>query len=378
MCVTLERTFHFNRFTPPGIIQTIFSRVRPVPPSAPPSFTANSYRAGARGQGQGQGGQGQGGQGEALSDVCWDSAFLQAHPSVKVLVQLVGAGDGAGSGGGGGSGGGDWSSLAFSSQLRIRGVGHTLHAHLIVQKLDEYTTATQEILSQYPGLGHVRLSSTCPECLMNQGNSYAMDSPLFELPVYLGLGLLSGVISVVFQNLRRFFSSLYLPPGPLGGVPPPLRPLLAGLACGLAALALPQTLFNSYATLDQLLGFQATTLPPGLLLELLTSKLLLSSFCLASGLVGGIFAPSLFFGATAGAAYHALVASLLPLALSDTPAYAAVGAAATLGAVFRAPLTASMLMFEVTQNHDIVLPVLAAAGLAGLFAEILSNPRKRW
>jgi len=151
-----------------------------------------------------------------------------------------------------------------------------------------------------------------------------------------------------------------------------------GLACGLAALALPQTLFNSYATLDQLLGFQATTLPPGLLLELLTSKLLLSSFCLASGLVGGIFAPSLFFGATAGAAYHALVASLLPLALSDTPAYAAVGAAATLGAVFRAPLTASMLMFEVTQNHDIVLPVLAAAGLAGLFAEILSNPRKRW
>ena len=55
-----------------------------------------------------------------------------------------------------------------------------------------------------------------------------------------------------------------------------------------------------------------------------------------------------------------------------------VGAASTLGALFRAPLTASMLMFELTQNHDIVLPVLASCGLAGLFAEVLSHPRRQW
>ena len=61
------------------------------------------------------------------------------------------------------------------------------------------------------------------------------------------------------------------------------------------------------------------------------------------------------------------------MTIANAPAYATVGAAATLGAVFRAPLTSSMLLFELTQNHDIVLPVLAATGLAGLFAEIISS-----
>ncbi len=58
--------------------------------------------------------------------------------------------------------------------------------------------------------------------------------------------------------------------------------------------------------------------------------------------------------------------------------YTTVGAAATLGALFRGPLASSMLMFELTQNHDIVLPVLVSTGLGGLFAELLSEPRKNW
>jgi len=64
--------------------------------------------------------------------------------------------------------------------------------------------------------------------------------------------------------------------------------------------------------------------------------------------------------------------------IASAPAYATVGAAATLGALFRAPLTSSMLMFELTQNHDIVLPVLVSTGLGGLFAEIISRSRKLW
>jgi H+/Cl- antiporter ClcA len=64
--------------------------------------------------------------------------------------------------------------------------------------------------------------------------------------------------------------------------------------------------------------------------------------------------------------------------IASAPAYATVGAAATLGALFRAPLTSSMLMFELTQNHDIVLPVLLSTGLGGLFAELISQPREQW
>lgn len=66
------------------------------------------------------------------------------------------------------------------------------------------------------------------------------------------------------------------------------------------------------------------------------------------------------------------------LSIASAPAYATVGAVSVLGSLFRAPLTSSMLMFELTQNHDIVLPVLLSTGFGGLFAELLSRPRKQW
>ena len=175
-----------------------------------------------------------------------------------------------------------------------------------------------------------------------------------------------------------------------------------------------------------------------MLLQLLGLKLVLTAFALASGLVGGVFAPSLFFGAAAGSAYHFIVSSVVEgiqglistqegsvhalhslldqlsgtfamhnvnsvsppvlaaaseafsasdaallaslkgfFLISNAQAYATVGAAATLGSLFRAPLTSAMLMFELTQNHDIVLPVLLSTGLGGFFAENLRMSRKQ-
>ena len=148
---------------------------------------------------------------------------------------------------------------------------------------------------------------------------------------------------------------------------------------------------------DQLFISGTAAQDVALLVQLLVAKVVLSAFCLASGLIGGVFAPSLFFGATVGGIYHEWVTIfvdsmrqviyslgptfeplLVNLNVADAPAYATVGAAACLGAVFRAPLTASMLMFELTQNHDLVLPILASTGVGGLLAEILSQPRNKW
>lgn len=225
-----------------------------------------------------------------------------------------------------------------------------------------------------------------------QGNSYAMVSPFFELPLYMILGLACGAISVAFTKSRDFFTEMFSS-GIFSSVPPQLHPLFGGLACGVTAVFVPQTLFVGYATLDQLINGKIELEFP-LLVELLGLKLLLSSFSLGSGLIGGVFAPSLFFGATAGTAYHNILAAFIEFfkhlnvpetqmfnnffTIANAPAYATVGAAATLGALFRAPLTSSMLMFELTQNHDIVLPVLVSTGLGGLFAELLSHPRRLW
>ena len=136
------------------------------------------------------------------------------------------------------------------------------------------------------------------ESLQVQGNSYAMHSPLFELPVYLGLGLICGGVSVLFSFLRDSFSELFegkvwAKDLPASSIQPFIRPLLGGTLCGLAALVFPQTLFSSYSTLDSLIAGK-DMLPVSLLSTLLLVKLVLTSFSLSSGLVGGVFAPSLF------------------------------------------------------------------------------------
>ena len=231
-----------------------------------------------------------------------------------------------------------------------------------------------------------------------QGNTYAMESPVFELSVYMGLGLVSGLVSVIFNVMRDFFIELYAGKTwakdlPFARIPSVFRPMLGGLSCGLTGVFFPQTLFVGYVMLDQLISGRSE-FPTPLIMQLLALKLTLSSFCLGSGLVGGVFAPALFFGAAAGTAYHDAVVqfiqstaaflSFLPedivnssfWSVANAPAYATVGAAATLGALFRAPLTSSMLMFELTQNHDIVLPVLVSTGLGGLFAELILHPRR--
>ena len=231
-----------------------------------------------------------------------------------------------------------------------------------------------------------------------QGNTFAMQSPLFELPLYLGLGTVAGVIATTFTRSRDLFTSIFgatntnvndenVLKGLVARIPVYLRPMIGGLTCGLVALYYPQTVFVGYATLDQLLAGKIH-LPLEFLLQLLVLKIFLSSFSLGTGLIGGVFAPSLFFGAVAGTMYHDVICtvfqclnqSILALTGNDltsyfsiagAPAYATVGAAATLGAVFRAPLTATILMLEITENHDIVLPVLVSSGLAGFFAEIV-------
>ena len=249
----------------------------------------------------------------------------------------------------------------------------------------------------------VRLGLHESGALSVQGNLYGLESPVLELSLYFGLGLIAGGISASFSKLRDIFKELYEGKEawssslPFKDIPFHLRPILGGLACGIIAVYYPQTTFVGYATLDQLLAGKINLDIP-LILELLGLKLFLASFSLGSGLIGGVFAPSLFFGATAGAAYYVIVSggitqiqdliSHSSLAINDpnlansisnffqiasAPAYATVGAAATLGAIFRAPLTSSMLMFELTQNHDIVLPVLLSTGVGGLFGSMLKR-----
>jgi len=197
--------------------------------------------------------------------------------------------------------------------------------------------------------------------------AYEVRSPL-ELPLYLGLGLLASLMSWLLIRLlaagrdERVQSVVQrLPPG--------LPTALGGAALGAMALVFPQVLGVGYDTIEALLGRDGG-IPLLTLVALIGVKLVATTVSNATGFVGGGFAPSLFLGAVLGNCYGQVLGSGgLDLPVAEPPAYAMVGMAAVLAGSARAPLTALLLLFELTRDIRIVLPLMAAAGLSAALVE---------
>jgi H+/Cl- antiporter ClcA/CBS domain-containing protein len=191
----------------------------------------------------------------------------------------------------------------------------------------------------------------------------------WELPLYLGLGVLASLLSYtstqtiawcrqVFQGKVPYFTWMTI-------LPPWSTPILGGLCVGLTALKFPQITGIGYETIEAMLqdvGFSLS-----LLALLVVVKLIMTGISLGSGLVGGLFAPSMFLGACLGTAYVKGLVLLVPQldsVMAAPPAYAMVGMATMLASNARAPLTAILLMFELTRDYRIVLPLMACVGLS--------------
>jgi H+/Cl- antiporter ClcA len=197
--------------------------------------------------------------------------------------------------------------------------------------------------------------------------AYAVRSPL-ELPLYLGLGVLASGMSWLLLQTLALGRSAGLQRW-LGALPPGLATAAGGLSVGLLALAFPQVLGVGYDTIEALLGLDGG-IPVLALLLLLGAKLVATGISNASGFVGGGFAPALVLGAVLGNCYGQLLgAGGLNLPVAEPPAYAMVGMAAVLAGSARAPLTALLLLFELTRDIRIVLPLMAAAGLSAALVE---------
>jgi len=191
---------------------------------------------------------------------------------------------------------------------------------------------------------------------------------LVELPLYVGLGLLASLMSWALVSLMAAGRDPRLQ-RLLAVLPPGLAPALGGAAVGGMALAFPQVLGVGYDTIEALLGRDGG-IPLLTLLALIGVKLLATAVSNATGFVGGGFAPSLFLGAVLGSCYGQLLGEGgLNLPVAEPPAYAMVGMAAVLAGSARAPLTALLLLFELTRDIRIVLPLMAAAGLSAALVE---------
>ncbi|KAL2903329.1 Chloride channel protein CLC-e [Bienertia sinuspersici] len=194
-----------------------------------------------------------------------------------------------------------------------------------------------------------------------------------ELPLYLLLGILCGLVSLALARCTTFMLHKAEEIKKAGQVPKVVFPMTGGLAVGLMALAYPEILYWGFQNVDILLESRPLVkgLSADLLAQLVGVKVIATSFCRASGLVGGYYAPSLFIGAATGMAYGKFIAlavseiSLIQLSfieVASPQAYGLVGMAATLAGVCQVPLTSVLLLFELAQDYRIVLPLLAAVG----------------
>jgi H+/Cl- antiporter ClcA/CBS domain-containing protein len=204
---------------------------------------------------------------------------------------------------------------------------------------------------------------------------------LFELPLYLVLGGLASVVSFAYTQTvdfaRAAFSGNVSYLAGLGKMPRCLTPVLGGAIVGVVSLKFPQVTGIGYETIEAML--QDVQFSVLLLASILVIKMLLTAISLGSGLVGGLFAPSMFLGATMGTIYCKSLVLLFPALSSQIaapPAYAMVGMAAVLASSARAPLTAILLMFELTRDYRIVLPVMACVGLS-IWAIERMNPKSK-
>jgi CBS domain-containing protein len=185
----------------------------------------------------------------------------------------------------------------------------------------------------------------------------------------MGLGAAASLVSIAYTQLLRLGRACFQGEVPgfgwLGRIPPAVHPVIGGACVGLVALQLPQILGIGYETIEAML--QDVKFSLQLLLILLVMKLVMTAISLGSRLVGGVFAPAMFLGASLGGAYAKILAIILPqmsVYMAAPPAYAMVGMAAVLAGSAKAPLTAILLLFELTRDYRIVLPLMAAVGLS--------------
>ncbi|HTX90475.1 MAG TPA: chloride channel protein [Anaerolineales bacterium] len=196
--------------------------------------------------------------------------------------------------------------------------------------------------------------------------AYSFNS-VWELPLYLGLGLLAGPISAIFTRSLYFAQDAFHS----WRVPDWVRTAAAGLLVGLTGIFLPRIFGVGYDTIGEVLN--KNDLAIGLLVLLLVAKIVLTSTSLGGGFVGGVFAPSLFIGAVLGSAFGWLSARLFPGLNINPSAFALVGMAAVMAGTAHAPLTAILLLFEMTNDYRIILPLMFAVAVSLLVSQRLQR-----
>ena len=185
----------------------------------------------------------------------------------------------------------------------------------------------------------------------------------WELILYAVFGVLLGHLAPPFLALLAWSKARF------ASLPAPLyvKFAIGGLIVGSVSVVFPQVWGNGYSVVDAILHGR---LIGWLLLAVLLAKVLSTASTVGSGAVGGVFTPTLFIGAAVGALTGSTLRLALPHMTSGAGAFAVVGMGGFLAATTHAPLTSVLMIFEMTLDHQVVLPLILACVTAHYVAKV--------
>jgi CIC family chloride channel protein len=199
------------------------------------------------------------------------------------------------------------------------------------------------------------------------GNFPAFNVPQYslisawEIPFYFILGLLAGAVAVLFSTLVYKSEEVFdkMP------IPEYFKTAVGGLFIGLIILFFPQVYGVGY----EAIGFALRgNFIWHFALSLIFIKILATTITLGSGGSGGIFAPSLFIGSVTGGAFGMFLNRIFPTITANSGAYAMVGMGAVVAGATHAPITSILILFELTSDYKIILPLMIACTMATILA----------
>jgi len=182
---------------------------------------------------------------------------------------------------------------------------------------------------------------------------------VWELPIYVLLGFFCAVVAVSFTKglykIEDLFDAIKFPEY--------LKAVFGGLILGVIALYFPHILGVGYGGIDLALAQKLTW---WFMLLLVICKILATSITIGSGGSGGIFAPSLFLGAMAGGFFGSIAHGVFPEVIASPGAYSIVGMGAVVAGTTHGPLSAILILFEMTGDYKIILPLMIACIISTL------------
>lgn len=184
----------------------------------------------------------------------------------------------------------------------------------------------------------------------------------WELPLYILMGVFCAFAAILYIKIFHGSEALFKKIR----IWWPIKPVIGGALVGIMGIWMPRVLASGYDTMTWALAGKAAVV---MMAALILGKMIATSLTLGSGGSGGTFAPSLFIGCALGYTFGHIANIFFPHITAGPGAYALVAMGAFFAGAIRAPMTSILIIFEMTKDYNVMLPLMAAVVISALICD---------